>query len=368
MNTAPTDHDDRSNETLSARLFSILEDARQQHLFPGASLAWISDPHEPAQTLAVGSLAYDTDFFPSNDLISEGPTLYDCASITKSIPTSCIAIRLAQKQFFTLDTLVTTVLPEYQGENKKTLTLEDLIAFRAPFELQMSSLKDLSAEEIWDRVLLAPIASQSRVQPFAKPSAKPAYINATSILLTKVLERATTSTLPKLAQELFFQPLDMHHTTFTPQTLQAKNLTIAPTEIDPWRNRVIHGEVHDESAWKLQELFTPGSAGLFSTATDLIQFARMLLLASSGEKESIFSAANVQKMSAGLGWETHSDWLKGTPPETFGKTGFTGCHIAISPQTQKAVVLLSNSTWPHRTHRDTALLRQLRQSINVSIL
>ncbi|MCD8546836.1 beta-lactamase family protein [Candidatus Woesebacteria bacterium] len=244
------------------------------------------------------------------------------------------------------------------------MKIEDLVAFRVPFQLQMSALKDLSAEEILDRVLTAPIEHNWKDRPSREPAKE--YINATSILLTKILERATSETLPNLAEQYFFKPLKMHHTTFFPTKLDHVN--IAPTEIDPWRNRVIQGEVHDESAWKLQQLFTPGSAGLFSTATDLIEFARMLLLASSGEEENIFSATDVREMSEGLGWETQSDWLKGTPPGTFGKTGFTGCHIAISPQTRKAVILLSNSTWPHRSHRNPALLKQLRQSINVSIL
>jgi len=48
-------------------------------------------------------------------------------------------------------------------------------------------------------------------------------------------------------------------------------LNTVPTEIDPWRNGVVQGEVHDESAWKLQSIMTPGSAGLFSTAQDLLK-------------------------------------------------------------------------------------------------
>ncbi len=74
-----------------------------------------------------------------------------------------------------------------------------------------------------------------------------AYNNAMSILLGKVLEKVGGNSLDKLAYEIFFQPLQMTHSSFTPLFLP--NAVIAPSEVDAWRGREVRGEVHDESAY-----------------------------------------------------------------------------------------------------------------------
>ena len=48
---------------------------------------------------------------------------------------------------------------------------------------------------------------------------------------------------------------------------------IAPTEQDPWRGRMIHGEVHDENASRLGGV--SGHAGLFGSARDLLRLRRL---------------------------------------------------------------------------------------------
>ena len=55
---------------------------------------------------------------------------------------------------------------------------------------------------------------------------------------------------------------------------------IAPTEMDPWRGRVLRGDVHDENAAAMDGV--SGHAGLFSSATDLLTFAEWLLAGAVG--------------------------------------------------------------------------------------
>jgi CubicO group peptidase (beta-lactamase class C family) len=79
-----------------------------------------------------------------------------------------------------------------------------------------------------------------------------------------------------------------------------------------------------------------GSAGLFSTVPDLLVFAEWLL--KSDQVPETF-----------LGWEKNADWMPSYPDaDLFGKSGFTGCGLVFDPRKNKAAVLLTNATYPHR--------------------
>src|SRR5262249_47534253 len=56
----------------------------------------------------------------------------------------------------------------------------------------------------------------------------------------------------------------------------------APTEVDPWRGRLLVGEVHDENTWALGG--AAGHAGLFGTAGAVGAFARAALQTIAGER------------------------------------------------------------------------------------
>lgn len=319
----------------------LLEKYQQENLFPGAVAAW-KTPQSTGVT-AIGQVTYDSS---STNVTPQ--TLYDVASITKSIPTSCLAIFLAEQGRLDLEALVTHYLSDYRGEYADQLTVRHLVEFRAPFALQLSQLKTLPAEDLLEKILTAPM-----LQP---PGGEPAYINTTSILLTLVIEAVTDESIDSLADTLFFAPLSMADTTFSPPAHRT-----APTEIDPWRHRPVRGEVHDESAWKLQEIMVPGSAGLFSTAPDLLTFATMLLHHGTIHQNTFFSPHSVEQMRTGLGWERRAEWMGTAPAGTFGKTGFTGCCIVINEKNQTTGVLLSNSIWPQRSIEKQDKLKKLRQ-------
>src|SRR5206468_7415347 len=70
-----------------------------------------------------------------------------------------------------------------------------------------------------------------------------------------------------------FEPLAMRRTRYRPPRSWRRQ--IAPTERDPWRGRVLRGEVHDENAARLGGM--SGHAGLFSDAEDLLRFGEWLV-------------------------------------------------------------------------------------------
>ena len=141
---------------------------------------------------------------------------------------------------------------------------------------------------------------------------------------------------------------------------------IAPTENDPWRGRVLRGEVHDENAAAMGGV--SGHAGLFSTADDLVRFAQMLLRGGAGllrpETIALFTRTqNPSFSSRALGWDTPSPASSaGTKlsAHAFGHTGFTGTSIWIDPEQDLFVILLTNRVHPTRANE---LIREVRPRV-----
>ena len=106
-----------------------------------------------------------------------------------------------------------------------------------------------------------------------EPGTKSLYSDLGLILLGEILERVAGQPLDAFARERIFEPLGMKDTLYRPGPELLPR--IAPTENDPWRGRVVHGEVHDENAFALGGVAP--HAGLFGTAADLARFAQMLL-------------------------------------------------------------------------------------------
>ena len=129
---------------------------------------------------------------------------------------------------------------------------------------------------------------------------------------------------------------------------------IAPTENDPWRGRVVRGEVHDENALALGGVAP--HAGLFATAPDLAHLAQALLdggvfggrrIVSRATVELFTERAGIPVSSRALGWDTPTDesgQRSSTPGQpgyssagslfsarSFGHTGFTGTSMWMDP-------------------------------------
>lgn len=335
----------------------FLESAVEGGVFPGATVGVVS-ADGAAEFYAVGTLA-GADTRTSTDTNTPTPvtrhTVYDTASVTKSVVTALLAALLEQEKLWQWDDLLTRWLPKYTGDHSQELMLGDLQNFVVGFEGSLASHKDLPAQDLWQHILQSSIV--------ALPTKQPVFLNTTSILLGQAVERATGKTLAVLFEERIAQPLQLQHTSFTPDA----TWPVAPSEIDAWRGREIRGEVHDESAWKLREIFVAGSAGLFSTAPDIAAILQDILLAYTDTSTLGLSSRTVTQFAQGMGWETHTEWLEGAPAGTFGKTGFTGCTVVVNLEQGKAGVMLSNATYPERP-QDRTELTKMRQAFCSEIL
>jgi CubicO group peptidase (beta-lactamase class C family) len=338
----------------NTELTGYLNAAIGRQVFPGCALAYVRGGERSVVT--AGRLTYDDDAAPVTE-----STVYDCASVTKAIPVSNLALWLIDRGRLRIDNLLIDFVPEYVGSFRDAILIRHLLTHTLDFDFRLSECKDLPPEELLRTIL--------GVKMKEAPGEKFCYSNAASILLGLVVERASGKRLPALAREVFFDPLGMADTTFFVD--ENARSRCAPTEIDPWRGRAVCGEVHDESACTLQKIMTPGSAGLFSTAGDLLKYIIMLIdgwgdFFSSETMESMQTnrIPNISGACTGLGWELNQEYMgKNRTPGTFGKTGFTGCAAVVDRSRRSGFALLSNCTWPRRKpNRD--MINEIRGAVS----
>lgn len=305
------------------------EKAIAEKVFPGCVIGVVKKSGE-REVRSFGNLTYDT----GAPAVCED-TIYDLASITKSIPTASLALMLIAEGKMRLDDAAKMFLPELQHDYNATV--EDLLTYRVR-GAQLSTLKEKTADEILEYV---------HEHGFNAPPEKSEYTNLPAFLLGLVLERVSGETLGSLAQKYFFGPSHMKDTTFFPNVRLTKS-NIAATEIIDGEE--VQGIVHDESARVFaQAKRAVGHAGLFSTAPDILIFLEALL---QGKYANVVEGAQ-----RGLGWQLDQSWFMGTKsgPGTFGKTGFTGTSVVCDVEHGISFVILSNRTYPNRPSDATSL-------------
>lgn len=281
-------------------------------------------------------------------------SVFDIASVTKVCPTSTLALKRVLEGRLDLDSRVIDFIPELQTNYREEILVRHLLTHSLDYRVPMSSLKNLPAEGILEFLFT--------YQFKERPGTVFNYGNPASILLGILLSRISGGkSLQELAEREFFTPLGMTRSGWDPLS-RIPEEDIVATEDDPWRGRIVRGEIHDESAFVLRRLFPVGSAGMFSTVPDLLKFVGMILNDGLFDGNRIVPPGILKMVSTNalsgrvpgectaLGFELDAEKFMGKAhhPHLFGKTGFTGSSIVADATKGKAVVLLSNFTYPKR--------------------
>ncbi|HZP55897.1 MAG TPA: serine hydrolase domain-containing protein [Candidatus Saccharimonadales bacterium] len=340
------------------QLEGVLHKAIINHVFPGAVLGYTTNGQR--NILAAGSQTYEQS---SKTVDSE--TIYDIASLTKVIPTNSLVLKLVERGSLSLDDQVIKFIPELKNPGRETILVKHLLTYSVIFALphRLSEYASQGAKAIFEAIYNAPLGDQVGVTVL--------YTDAPVILAAQLVERVTKKPLDDLGDELLFKPLNMLHTTFHPDKFD-KSL-IAPSEIVDGRE--LKGVAHDEKARALlEDGIMPGHAGIFSDISDLLNFAEMLLNRGRFAEKQVFNPQTILEMhtnqiknsdyAAGLGWHIKKPDFMGSKvsDQAFGKTGFTGPAILIDPDKKIAMVLLTNSTYPHRS-ADRDGINQVRREL-----
>jgi CubicO group peptidase (beta-lactamase class C family) len=316
----------------------------------------VVDKEKIFETIALGKAGVGSKY----EFKVSSNTTFDVASVTKTIPLSTLALIALDRGLIKLDDRVSDIIEEFRSPQKNDIKIIHLLTQTLSYDFSMSSLKDFSAENIWEKVMTA---SLNKV-----PGEHYFYCNTTSLILGRVIEKVFGDTLDNIAKKEIFLPLQMNNSIFKPTSKE----NIVPTEIDNWRKREIVGEVHDESSWKLSKIMTPGAAGLFTTVPDIQKYISMIinggtLLFSDNFLENIaiknYLPTNLNQETA-LGFELNQPYMgKFRSSLTIGKTGFTGSVFIIDFERKRGFTLLTDFTWPHRKKSKNGII-ELRRDIS----
>jgi CubicO group peptidase (beta-lactamase class C family) len=324
------------------RARAVLDDALVARVFPGATVE-VGRANAPLWQAAVGRLHGDPDA-PSCD----ATTIYDLASLTKVIATASFAMRRLDDGSLNLDAPVGRYLPDWGDEAHHGITIRHLLDHSSGLPAH---------ERLWERVRGRP-AYEDAIRATAlerAPGAAAVYSDLGFITLGFMLEDLGAAALDVQMRALA-EAIDTPALRFLPPASWRPR--IAPTEFDPWRGRLLTGEVHDENAAALGG--AAGHAGLFGTATDVGTFARVVLRACAGRATPLATSdamrvfatpSTVPGSSRALGWDTMrttSSCGRRLSAAAIGHTGFTGTSLWIDPERDLYVVLLSNRVHPTR--------------------
>lgn len=330
---------------------SVLLRGLADSAYPGA-YAVVGSSREIYASMGVGHLDWATSSVPDEN------TMWDLASLSKVIGTTTAAMQLWEAGRLNLDAPVQKYIPEFTGRNKELVTVRNLLTHSSGLPAWRPLYKEARTPEEATALVFA-------TQLDTLPNVRMVYSDLGIITLGKIIERISGETLDGYLALHVFGPLGMRSTMYRPPAWMRQR--IAPTERDPWRGRLVYGEVHDENSYALGGV--AGHAGLFSTAHDLAIFAQMYLGRGSYEGQRIVSEAAVKAFTQAqdtsisnraLGWEVPNGTNSAghlLSKHAFGHTGFTGTSIWMDPDRDIFVILLSNRVDPSRQNRGIYAVR-----------
>jgi uncharacterized protein YbbC (DUF1343 family)/CubicO group peptidase (beta-lactamase class C family) len=284
-------------------------------------------------------------------------TVFDLASLTKVVATTTAIMQLAERGELDLAAPAARYWPAFGANGKAQITIRQLLSHTSGLPAEPPGFPG-SRQDITREVLLRSIVG---VTPVAMPDERTIYSDVNFIVLGELVTRVTGLPLETYCHQFIFRPLGMKDTAFTPDT--AHSARSAPTTADAHGMR--RGRVHDPLASALQGV--AGNAGLFSTASDLARFARMLLrgglMDNDGKTqmparyprillpESIAQIATPTPAVAGrpwrgLGWELDAPFTANRDrlPHigVIDHTGYTGTAIWVDFITRRFLIVLTN--------------------------
>ena len=276
-------------------------------------------------------------------------TVFDLASLTKPVATAAAIMILIDRGQLDPNDRVGTYLPAFACSGKEDVRIRHLLAHTSglPAYTEAKALKDQYGGPCPDQVVekICSLSVQSA------PDQQFRYSCLGYITLAQIVRAVTGQGIDEFTHDHLFAPLGMRHTRFCPPAGWQKN--IAGTEIVD--DVLLRGTVHDPLARLMAGI--SGNAGLFSTASDLSIFCRMLLHGGSWQGKQILSPAAVRMLTTvqangrayGFDVSSRYAWIKGpsAPPQAFCHSGYTGTSLVCDPTTGTYLILLTNSVHPH---------------------
>lgn len=261
--------------------------------------------------------------------------IYDLASLTKVVATTSRILQLMEEGKITENTLVCELLPQFSD---KTTTIRDLLFHTSGLPSDLENKDQLNKNNIRDELF--------KVQTVNEKKGTVEYSDIGFAMLGFIIEKIDKS-IEDSCHKHIFEPLKMTDTSYL---LNAEDECYVPTEITIERG-CVHKQVHDRKAFLLEQ---SGSAGLFSTLSDLGKFVKAFL----EENEALFSQTTFQKLKQDRIGSRSWGWAKPYGEDVLYHTGFTGTSILIDMKRKKGMILLTNRIHPKRENEKYLVERE----------
>ena len=259
---------------------AIIRGAVARRAFPAAAIE-VGRAAGPLWNQAFGTLTYDPGAF-----IAAPDTIFDIASLTKVIATTTLVMRAVDEGRLTLDAPISTWLSEWRGTDRELRQHpRSAGALLRPDRLPAVLPRDPGPPRFPGGHLRAAARVSRRGRSRSTATSDSSCSGSSS--------RTRLERMPHQRPEHHSPPTrarSPRSSSASPSSINARALTFnppranqrftAPTEVDPWRGRLLVGEVHDENCWALGG--AAGHAGLFGTAAAVGAFARVALRTISG--------------------------------------------------------------------------------------
>ena len=335
----------------------ILQRAVVDRAFPAAAIE-VGNAHQPLWRQAFGRLTFDAESPPTSE-----DTIFDLASLTKVLATTALVMRQIERGVFGLDDPVGRYVPAWRDEGP-AVTIRDLLAHCSGLPAHVPLFRKHTGRTAFEDAIV-------RTPRAYEPRTTSVYSDIGFMLLGFILE--SIATLETQFDTMRLQMGGIQDLQFNPPALWRSRT--APTRVDPWRERLLVGEVDDDNAWALGG--AAGHAGLFGAVPSVGDCARHWLQVLEGRKgvftqeiarTFIARRTEIQGSSRALGWDTMlptSSCGTRMSSRAFGHVGFTGTSLWIDPDRSVYVVLLTNRVHPNP---DNQAIAQVRPAVHDAVM
>lgn len=338
------------------RVRAVLTRARDRQVFSAA--AWShGDAAGPWSRGILGTVSWD-------GADADEDSHWDLASVTKPIVAMAVMSAVERGELSLQDT-IGDLLPDYPAD-KGPITVRQLLTHTSGLPGQVPLFR-------WNPTADSLLAAVRALPLLGEPDRAVVYSSQGFMVLGLIAEAASGRRLDDLVTERVLAPAAMLHSSFgLAPDLHARAVA---TEDDPWRGRVVQGEVHDENAVVIGR--AAGHAGVFATLADLEKLGSVLCRQDGGEDGPVLSAATQRAMVQPrtdhldarwtLGWAGAGDHTHGTSAGDlissagYGHTGFTGTSLWVDPTSGRYSILLTNRVHPSR---ETTGITRVRRLVN----
>lgn len=343
---------------LKNKLAELFEKGLENQVFSGAAIGiYIRDKYKKNNVFTRG-YGYTEGIYKSCPVSIN--SLYDLASLTKPLVTVLTLLILMERGRIKLSSSLEQLLPASKiPKDKKGIYLWQLMSHSSGFSAHHPYFTKLLSydpkkrkKEVIAKILQEPLKYI--------PGTNHCYSDLGFIVLGEVVEQLTGQSLVTFWRRNIAEPLGIESLFHCYGEVVENKERFLATEVCPWTNRLLKGEVHDDNCRVIGSLC--GHTGLFGTIEGVLILTSFLSKIWQGDGvKQLFSkklfnqiTERVGKSTWSYGFDTPSKLYSSSGKffgqKSIGHLGFTGTSFWIDLERGITVVLLSNRVHPFRSN------------------